>query len=518
MGLFFFGTSLSMTEAPNPVTPQPGHPQKLAALYVGDLSPEVTESVLFELFKQAGAVQSIRVCRDSSTRVSLGYAYVNFMNAADAERALDTLNYTLLKGKPIRISWSQRDPSLRRSNVGNIFIKNLNKDIDSLALEEVFGGFGNIASCKVQTDSEGNSVGFGFVHFEKEEDAQIAIKEMDGKCLNGKPIFVGPFIPKKNRESVNSASIFTNVYVKDLPSSTTQEDFEKLFTPFGTVTSSMLSQNNGKPYGFVNFEKHDDAVKAVEEMNQKEVDGNTLYVSRAQNKAERQEFLRKRRQQLLEKTKNCNLYIRNLSDNVTEQTLRDTFSKYGTITSCKLMADRDGASRGFGFVCFSNQEEAGKALKSNEKLDGKPLYVAVAQRKAERRALMEIQHARRANFSHMANYPRGFPAHPSSFAPPGPVPQMGWPKEPVRFTGTQFFRMPGAQRGPVADAQLLLDQLRSSITPKHPETASQIANMIFDSYKEIGIEEINNLLKNPVSLQEKINEASAILAKNQKPE
>ena len=107
-----------------------------------------------------------------------------------AERALDTLNYTLLKGKPIRISWSQRDPSLRRSNVGNIFIKNLNKDIDSLALEEVFGGFGNIASCKVQTDSEGNSVGFGFVHFEKEEDAQIAIKEMDGKCLNGKPMFV----------------------------------------------------------------------------------------------------------------------------------------------------------------------------------------------------------------------------------------------------------------------------------------------------------------------------------------
>ena len=41
-----------------------------------------------------------------------------------AERALDTMNFDVLKGKPIRIMWSQRDPSLRRSGVGNVFIKN----------------------------------------------------------------------------------------------------------------------------------------------------------------------------------------------------------------------------------------------------------------------------------------------------------------------------------------------------------------------------------------------------------
>src|SRR4051812_40970754 len=114
------------------------------------------------------------------------------MGAVLGERALEALNYTPIKGKPIRIMWSQRDPALRKTGAGNVFIKNLDPAIDNKALHDTFSAFGNILSCKVSVDEKGESRGFGFVHFETPEGANQAIERVNGMLLNNRKVYVAP--------------------------------------------------------------------------------------------------------------------------------------------------------------------------------------------------------------------------------------------------------------------------------------------------------------------------------------
>ena len=428
-----------------------------ASLYVGELDPSVTEAMLYELFSSIGQVASIRVCRDAVTRRSLGYAYVNYNNTADGERALEDLNYTLIKGKPCRIMWSQRDPALRKTGQGNVFIKNLDSAIDNKALHDTFAAFGNILSCKVAQDEFANSKGYGFVHYETAEAANNAIKHVNGMLLNDKKVFVGHHISKKDRQSKfeEMKANFTNIYVKNIDSEVTDEEFRGLFEKFGEITSATLSRDqDGKSrgFGFVNYSSHESAQAAAEEMNDKEVKSQKLYVGRAQKKHEREEDLRRQyeaaRLEKASKYQGVNLYVKNLTDDVDDEKLRELFGPYGTITSAKVMRDASnveriqseaeaenkeesdeaeksekteekteenaeekaeenketegegeqqpkkkvfGKSKGFGFVCFSSPDEASKAVtEMNQRMvNGKPLYVALAQRKDVRRSQLE---------------------------------------------------------------------------------------------------------------------------------
>jgi polyadenylate-binding protein len=419
-----------------------------ASLYVGDLAVDANEGLLFEIFNAVGPVASIRVCRDAVTRRSLGYAYVNYHQLSDAERALDTMNFSMIKNKPCRIMWSQRDPSLRRSGVGNIFVKNLHESIDNKQLYDTFSLFGNILSCKVVTDREtGKSKGYGYVHYETAEAANAAIDKLDGMLIDGMEVQVGHFIRRNERPGQDD---YTNCYVKNVPMEWDDARLFKEFSQFGEVASASISMGlrrktkpssdkkdgpdsegkEGSPdggedkkedggeanleslgFGFVNYVEHESAAAAVEALNGKKfptvVDGEEvereLYVGKAQKKSERERELRAKyeaeKMDRISKFQGGNLYIKNLDDSVTDHQLRTEFSAMGTITSARVMKDmKDGRTRGFGFVCFSTPEEATRAVNEmNGKLiSNKPIFVALAQRREIRRAQLEAQHANRA--------------------------------------------------------------------------------------------------------------------------
>lgn len=361
--------------------------------------------------------------------------------------------------------WSQRDPSLRKTGAGNVFIKNLDTAIDNKALHDTFSAFGNILSCKVAVDEYGQSRGYGFVHYETAEAADNAIKHVNGMLLNDKKVFVGHHIAKKDRQSKfdDMKANFTNVYVKNIDSEVTDDQFRAMFEAYGPITSvSLAKDEEGKSrgFGFVNFDDHQDASKAVDELNDKDVNGKKLYVGRAQKKHEREEELRKQyeaaRLEKMSKYQGVNLYIKNLDDDVDDDKLREEFSEHGTITSAKIMRDEIGKSKGFGFVCFSSPDEATKAVtEMNQRmLNGKPLYVALAQRKDVRKSQLEQQIQARNQLrlqqqAAAAGMPGQYLPNPLFYGP-------GAGQQPAGFIPP-----PGAGRGvpfPGGNPQLLMQQ------------------------------------------------------------
>jgi len=491
--------------------------QNSASLYVGELDFSVTEAMLFELFSSIGQVASIRVCRDAITRRSLGYAYVNYNSASDGERALEELNYTLIKGRPCRIMWSQRDPALRKTGQGNVFIKNLDNAIDNKALHDTFAAFGPILSCKVAQDEMGASKGYGFVHYETNEAASNAIKHVNGMLLNEKKVFVGHHIAKRDRMSKfeEMKANFTNIFVKNVNPDATEDEFRTLFEKYGEITSASLTMDEAgksRGFGFVNFVEHEAADAAVDALHDSDFKGQKLYVGRAQKKHEREEELRKQyeaqRVEKASKYQGVNLYVKNLADEVDDEELRSIFAPFGSITSAKVMRDTTpvedddsakenekteqktekveekseekteakaeekseddkekadeegkektikgekrvlGKSKGFGFVCFGNPDEATKAVtEMNQKMiHNKPLYVALAQRKDVRKNQLEasIQARNQLRMQQAAAAASGMPGQP--FMPP----QMFYGQQPG-FPGGRgqmpFAGMPQGGRG-----------------------------------------------------------------------
>ncbi|GAB0197261.1 polyadenylate-binding protein 1-like [Grus japonensis] len=253
-------------------------------------------------------------------------------------------------------------------------------------------------------------------------------------------------------------------------------------------------------------------------MNGKEINGRMVYVGRAQKRMERQSELKRKfeqiKQERVSRYQGVNLYVKNLDDGIDDERLRKEFSPYGTITSAKVMTE-GGHSKGFGFVCFSSPEEATKAVTemNGRIVSTKPLYVALAQRKEERKAILTNQYMQRLATMRALPGPLLGSFHP----PPGyflpPIPQAGEPAVHVQgqepLTASMLAAAP-----PQEQKQMIGERLYPLIHVMHPSLAGKITGMLL----EIDNSELLLLLESPDSLHSKIEEAVAVLQAHQATE
>jgi len=171
-----------------------------ATIYVGGLDEKVNESLLWELFVQAGPVVNVHMPKDRVTMMHQGYGFVEFLTEEDADYSIKIMNMIKLYGKPIRVN--KASAHQKNLDVGaNIFIGNLDPEVDEKLLYDTFSAFGVILTTpKIQRDPEtGNSKGFAFINYASFEASDVAIDSMNGQYLCNRAISISYAFKKDSK-------------------------------------------------------------------------------------------------------------------------------------------------------------------------------------------------------------------------------------------------------------------------------------------------------------------------------
>lgn len=288
-------SALYYNESPAHAAHSPATSLEGRSLYVGNLDPKVTDGLLWEVFSTVGSVESCKVINDK-TGESSGYGFVDFMFEEEAERALQALNGKKIYNKEIKVNWASHATIKEdTSNHHNVFVGDLSAEITDEMLHKAFGAFGSISDARVMWDQNtGRSRGYGFVSFRDRGDAERAISEMNGVWLGNRTIRCnwanqkatpgsgGPTGGSGGGSSggpsgANSSSLTfedvaaqaptanTTVYVGNLGPEITEEALGTCFQGFGVIEEVRIQKDKG--FGFVKFQNHDQATRAIFTVN-----------------------------------------------------------------------------------------------------------------------------------------------------------------------------------------------------------------------------------------------------------
>lgn len=265
-------------------------------IFVGDLSNEVNDEVLLQAFSAFGSVSEARVMWDMKTGRSRGYGFVAFRERPEAEKALSSMDGEWLGSRAIRCNWANQkgQPSISQQQAmaamgmtpptpfghhhfpthgvqsydmvvqqtptwqTTCYVGNLTPYTTQNDLVPLFQNFGYVVETRMQSDR-----GFAFVKMDTHENAAMAICQLSGYNVNGRPLKCswgkdrpptgtpGSFDQYSPQTSLNSASTpgFNSATTPNFGSVPTPS-FGSATTPgSGYQTSPYYPQYGGGPPG-----------------------------------------------------------------------------------------------------------------------------------------------------------------------------------------------------------------------------------------------------------------------------
>ena len=155
-------------------------------LFISELPDNINDTELNDFFKEyEKEILMIQIDRNQKMydlfNMRKPKATIVFKTHEKAEEARNKLNMRRLKGKALNIMWHERDNSIRYNNKANIFVKGISVNANPRDVFELFAKYGEIISCKICEDEDGNLLGYGYINYYNLESAENAIANCE-KC------------------------------------------------------------------------------------------------------------------------------------------------------------------------------------------------------------------------------------------------------------------------------------------------------------------------------------------------
>ncbi|XP_072949916.1 heterogeneous nuclear ribonucleoprotein R isoform X14 [Epargyreus clarus] len=271
-----------------------GTPGAGCEVFCGKIPKDMYEDELIPLFERCGTIWDLRLMMDPMTGTNRGYAFVTFTTRDATQRAVQELdNHEIKPGKTLRIKISV--PNLR------LFVGNIPK---SKGKEEILEEFGKLTAGLVEViiysspDDKKKNRGFCFLEYESHKAASLAKRRLGTGRIKvwGCDIIVDWADPQEEPDEQTMSKVKV-LYVRNLTQEITEDSLKEEFERFGTVERVKKI----KDYAFVHFEDRDCAVKAMQELDGKELGGARLEVSLAKppsDKKKKEEILRARERRM----------------------------------------------------------------------------------------------------------------------------------------------------------------------------------------------------------------------------